>query len=248
MSWLGIVCFTLQIYFDFSGYSDMAIGIGRMFGFSIRENFDFPYISTSIREFWRRWHISLSTWFRDYLYVSLGGNRCKQWRVYVNLFTVFFLCGLWHGASWTFVVWGMIHGLFIVGERLGLDALLAKTWRPVRHIYAMMIVTVGWVFFRAETLPYALEYVQALFGFGSGDRLVYYPELYLTTWTTGALLMGIVFSTPVSQLYTRHVEPVFDSNPVFYFCSKVVPLGALLFLSILQVAVSTYNPFIYFKF
>lgn len=128
LAWLGIICYTLQIYFDFSGYSDMAIGLARMFGFKFLENFNYPYISRSIQEFWRRWHISLSNWFRDYLYIPLGGNRVKPWRVYFNLVLVFFLCGLWHGASWNFVAWGMIHGSFLVLERLGLARFVEKKY------------------------------------------------------------------------------------------------------------------------
>ena len=162
LAWLGITCYTLQIYFDFSGYSDMAIGLGRMFGFEILENFNYPYISSSIREFWRRWHISLTNWFRDYLYIPLGGNRGTPARTYLNLLTVFFLCGLWHGASWTFVVWGLYHGAFLILERLKFGKLLNSAWSPVRHLYTILVFMVGWVFFRSDTLPYALEFLKAM--------------------------------------------------------------------------------------
>src|SRR4051812_8670704 len=147
-AWLGIVCYTLQIYFDFSGYSDMAIGLGRMFGFRFPENFRWPYIADTVQEFWRRWHISLSTWFRDYLYVPLGGNRVPTATMYRNLVLVFFLCGLWHGASWNFVIWGLFHGTFLVVERLGLAAAVRRLWAPLRHAYLLLVVMVGWVFFR----------------------------------------------------------------------------------------------------
>ena len=150
-AWLGALCYTLQIYFDFSGYSDMAVGLGKMFGFEFMENFNYPYISQSIREFWRRWHISLSSWFRDYLYIPLGGNRCSETRNHLNLLIVFFLCGLWHGASWTFVIWGLYHGFFIVLEHAGLGRVLDRQARPLRHSYALLVVLVGWVIFRAPT-------------------------------------------------------------------------------------------------
>ena len=150
VAWLGVLCYTLQIYFDFSGYSDMAIGLGKMFGFTFPENFNYPYIATSITDFWHRWHITLSSWFRDYLYIPLGGNRVPKWRVYANLLTVFFLCGLWHGATWTFVVWGLFHGFFLIIERAGLKNWLERH-RAVRHVYTLLAVMVGWVFFRSDT-------------------------------------------------------------------------------------------------
>src|SRR2546425_1448106 len=145
VAWLGLVCYSLQIYFDFSGYSDMAIGMMRMFGFRVLENFNYPYISQSIREFWRRWHISLSNFFRDYLYIPLGGNRRGKVRGYANLVIVFLLCGLWHGANWTFILWGAWHGVFLVLERAGVEGALERTWRPLRHAYALAAVLGGWV-------------------------------------------------------------------------------------------------------
>ena len=159
-AWLGIVCYTLQIYFDFSGYSDMAIGLGRMFGFRFPENFRWPYVAQTVQDFWRRWHMSLSTWFRDYLYVPLGGSRVSPARMYRNLVTVFFLCGLWHGASWNFVIWGLFHGTFLVVERVGLAAAIMRLPRPVRHVYLTLVVMVGWVFFRADTLPGAIAFLE----------------------------------------------------------------------------------------
>ena len=178
-AWLGIVCYTLQIYFDFSGYSDMAIGLGRMFGFRFPENFRWPYIATSVTAFWRRWHISLSTWFRDYLYIPLGGNRVSPARRYRNLVTVFFLCGLWHGASWNFVIWGLWHGSFLVIERV-LHAIARQisprrdhaiaahpeslAWPIWPHVYTLVVVMIGWVFFRAETLPGAIAFLRSLAG------------------------------------------------------------------------------------
>ena len=140
LAWLGLVCFTLQIYFDFSGYTDMAIGLGKTFGFEFPENFNYPYISQSVQEFWRRWHISLSTWFRDYLYIPLGGNRCSSAKQYRNLIVVFVLCGFWHGASWNFILWGLWYGLFLVLERLEFGQVLRRAWRPLRHCYALAVV------------------------------------------------------------------------------------------------------------
>src|SRR6185369_8202715 len=176
-AWLGIACYTLQIYFDFSGYSDMAIGLGRMFGFRFPENFRWPYIANSIQEFWRRWHISLSSWFRDYLYIPLGGNRVSPARRYANLLTVFFLCGLWHGASWNFVIWGLWHGSFLVIERLRhsrnqppdhpitrLPNSGVLSWPIWPHVYTLLVVMSGWVFFRAETLPGAIAFFRAMAG------------------------------------------------------------------------------------
>jgi alginate O-acetyltransferase complex protein AlgI len=163
-AWTGVACYTLQIYFDFSGYSDMAVGLGRMFGFRFPENFNFPYIATSIQDFWRRWHMSLSAWFRDYVYIPLGGNRASTGRMYFNLVLVFFLCGLWHGASWTFVVWGLYHGGFLVIERIGLADRVRSLALPLRHGYALLVVMVGWVLFRADTLGGAAAMIGAMAG------------------------------------------------------------------------------------
>lgn len=164
VAWLGIVCYTLQIYFDFCGYSTMAIGLGLMIGFHFPLNFNYPYISQSITEFWRRWHISLSAWFRDYLYVPLGGNRHGALRTYRNLVIVFLLCGLWHGAAWNFVVWGLYHGAFLVVERAGLRGVLERLPAAVGHAYALLAILIGWVFFRADTLPHAIAYLQGMAG------------------------------------------------------------------------------------
>src|SRR5262249_36815384 len=184
LAWLGIVCYTLQIYFDFSGYSDMAIGLAKMFGFQFRENFNYPYVAQSITEFWRRWHISLSTWYRDYLYIPLGGNRHGTTRTYVNLVTVFFLCGLWHGASWTFILWGLFRGAIRVIERMVLAKSLEKAWAPVRHAYPLVVVMVGWVLFKAASLPQALAFLGAMVGLGQGSGVRYNPSLYLNVQVT----------------------------------------------------------------
>jgi len=251
VAWLGIACYTLQIYFDFSGYSDMAIGLGRMFGLRFLENFEYPYIARSITEFWRRWHISLSSWFRDYLYIPLGGNRLGRARTYGNLVTVFFLCGLWHGASWSFVVWGLYHGAFLVVERVGLKGLVDRLG-PLRHAYMLLVVMVGWVFFRADTLGHALDYVGAMFGAGIGDGLVYHTGLYLNAEVWLALAVGVVGSAPLLPAIGRWRERlVRDGNQgldlALEFCSVACVL-LLLVASAMQMAAGTYSPFIYFRF
>ena len=252
-AWLGIVCYTLQIYFDFSGYSDMAIGLGRMFGFRFPENFRHPYVSASVQEFWRRWHISLSSWFRDYLYVPLGGNRVAPARLYGNLVLVFFLCGLWHGASWSFVVWGLFHGAFLVLERLGLAALVGRLWAPLRHAYLLLVVMVGWVFFRAETLTGALAFLAALAGLGPAQPTPYAVGFYLTPELGLALLAGAIGSLPIVPALARWRARQEQAAPGarLTWAADAAGTGALLALllaSIVQMAARTYNPFIYFRF
>jgi len=253
LAWLGIVCYTLQIYFDFSGYSDMAIGLGRMFGFRFLENFDYPYVSRSIAEFWRRWHISLSSWFRDYLYIPLGGNRVSPARTYSNLVTVFFLCGLWHGASWSFVVWGLYHGVFLVLERVGLGAWLERMPRLVRHAYVLAVVMVGWVFFRAEDLGFALGYVRALAFLGGPGDPAWYPAWFLDSALQLALAAGALGSIPWVPRFARWAEAARAAGArawalaAYDGLAVILPL-ALLFGSALQMTASTYSPFIYFRF
>jgi alginate O-acetyltransferase complex protein AlgI len=248
-AWLGIICYTLQIYFDFSGYSDMAIGLGRMFGFTFPENFRWPYIADSVQDFWRRWHISLSTWFRDYLYVPLGGNRVSPARTYVNLVTVFFLCGLWHGASWNFVIWGLFHGTFLVIERLvsrrRVRARAADT--PVRqlalHAYTLIVVMAGWVFFRAETLPGAIAYLRALAGLSLAMPTPFTVQWYLTPELWLALAAGVIGSMPWIPALARDREPSWT-----FGLASTAALVALLAACVMQMAARTYNPFIYFRF
>src|SRR5262245_11765986 len=220
-AWLAIVCYTLQIYFDFSGYSDMAIGLGRMFGFRFPENFRWPYVADSVQAFWRRWHISLSTWFRDYLYVPIGGSRVSPRRTYVNLVTVFFLCGLWHGASWNFVVWGLWHGMFLVLERLfGAAQTPRKDSRRTpavvavaRHAYALIVVIVGWVFFRAEALPSAIGFLPAMTGLGTPAPTPFTPAWFLTTEVLLAITAGVVGSTPWVPSVREWLEGATDATP-----------------------------------
>jgi alginate O-acetyltransferase complex protein AlgI len=250
-AWLATTCYTLQIYFDFSGYSDMAIGLAHLFGFRFKENFDHPYVSRSIQEFWRRWHISLSAWFRDYLYLPLGGNRVAPRRVYVNLVTVFFLCGLWHGASWTFVVWGLYHGAFLVIERLGLAARLARAPILVRHVYAMLVVMVGWVFFRADSLASAGGLLQAMAGFSPARPTPYGVAWYLTPEVAVALAAGVVGSTPLwPALAARLARAASDGGRLGALPSALAcaALAAIFAGCVMLIAAHTYNPFIYFRF
>ena len=256
LAWMGIVSYTIQIYFDFSGYSDMAIGLGRLFGFQFPENFNYPYISKSVREFWQRWHITLSTWFRDYLYIPLGGNRYGKLRTYFNLVTVFFLCGLWHGASWNFVIWGMIHGLFIVIERIGFLSILEKISPFFRHIYALLIVTTAWVFFRVDTLPAAISYLSAMFGFAKGNGIEFHAGLYLDYETIIVLFFGIVLSTPLFAYLHKFLKTINSKldNQKAPFLENIMALSntillSIIFLgSIMRLAAGAYNPFIYFRF
>jgi alginate O-acetyltransferase complex protein AlgI len=249
LAWLGILCYTLQIYFDFSGYSDMAIGLGHMLGFHFLENFNYPYISRSMTEFWRRWHISLSTWFRDYLYIPLGGNRLGRGRTYVNLLIVFFLCGLWHGAAWTFVLWGLFHGAFLVLERLGAGRWI-ETWpRPLRHGYVVLAVMTGWVLFRSPGVAPAGQFLASMFGLGTGTGLQYHVGLYWNAELALILLAGIVGSTPLLPRLAHWRQRI--TNPplgAFVEAGRLAGLAFLLVASAMLMAAGTYNPFIYFRF
>lgn len=242
--WIGIICYSFQIYFDFSGYSDMAIGLGKMFGFDFLENFNYPYISKSIQEFWRRWHISLSTWFRDYLYIPLGGNRKGNFRTYFNLILVFFVTGLWHGASWNFIIWGLFHGFFLIIERVGFGSILKKIPRFLGHLYSLLVVLIGWVFFRSETLRDALLYLKGMFSYNSTGNEVIYQ--YFNPYLIFVLILAIVFSTPVIGKFSNLASKVM-ARP--HQKILVYPLMLVLFLlSLLELAESNYNPFIYFRF
>jgi len=250
-AWLGALVYALQIYYDFAGYSDMAIGLGRMFGFRFPENFNFPYLATSIRDFWRRWHITLSAWFKDYLYIPLGGNRKGKGRTYLNLYIVFFLTGLWHGASWTFVVWGLMHGTLMVVERLGFDRLLEKSYQPLRHLYTLLMVVVAWVFFRADSLDYAVTFVGRMFSFQGGGLspfMAYYRQpLY---WVVG--IIALLGATPLFDWLNRQWKTaVCNGNRCMShlrYWSVMIGMVAVLFISCCFLVTGGYNPFIYFRF
>lgn len=252
-TWLGIICYMLQIYLDFSAYSDMAIGLGRMFGFRIPENFNYPFIARSIQEFWRRWHISLSTWFRDYVFMPLGGFRVSTWRAYLNLLIMFMLCGLWHGASWSFLTWGLLNGIYLVIEHMGLGAAVGRLWRPLQFVYALLLLSVSFVFFRSSSIPQALGYLAAMFGghgaVGSQSGLL--P--YLNTKVIVTLLVSIAAATPAGQVIGRQIEARIqtDRRPLVRGTASIAYLcfmAALLVLSAAFLAAGTYNPFIYFRF
>ena len=257
-AWLAAVCYLIQIYFDFSGYSDMAIGLGLCFGFHFKENFNYPYISASIQEFWRRWHISLSTWFREYLYIPLGGNRKGKAKTYRNKLMVFFCTGLWHGANWTFIIWGLWHGFFIVAEDaakklFGLGKHGKNRRNPVetvlKHLYTLLVVLIGFVIFRADNIGQAFSMIGAMF---SGIRASAQTGLLLaqclTPLTMFALLFGLVGSTPVLPMVCRKAEQQTGS---VYVCLRVLSyVGALVLLlvDILHLSAASYVPFIYFQF
>jgi alginate O-acetyltransferase complex protein AlgI len=256
LSWLAMICYTFQIYFDFSGYSEMAIGLAHMFGIRFHENFNHPYSATSITDFWRRWHISLSSWFRDYVYIPLGGNRRSPARVYANLMIVFLLCGFWHGASWTFIIWGLYQGLFLVVERLGLARILDGLWRPLRHAYVALVVVVGWTVFRMDTLAGAGEVLQSMFGFGAGGGVKYHVGLYLTNEVKTLLVIAALLSTPllgrlggrIEAFETALAERWGSFAPAPIRLARVAAYCSILVLCLSFVAQKSYNPFIYFRF
>lgn len=235
LAWLGAIAYTLQIYYDFSGYSDMAIGLGRMFGFSFLENFNYPYISASITEFWRRWHISLSTWFRDYVYIPLGGNRKGFVRQIANIIIVWFLTGFWHGAAWNFMLWGLYFALILIAEKLFLLSFLEKH-RILGHIYALVLIIVGWVIFRSESLSQISSYLSTMFSINGGveKKFFYYLTEYKVEW-----FFGLPFCVP----WIRKI-PVTPKTEMLKISAEVL-LFVLVVMSLLQ---STYNPFIYFRF
>ena len=256
LAWLGAIGFLIQIYFDFSGYSDMAIGLGRILGFRFLENFNYPYISRSLREYWTRWHISLANWFRDYLYFPLGGNRRPMPRVIFNLCVVFFLCGLWHGASWTFVAWGMAHGIFLILERQGLEKLLQRMWVPLQHVYFLVISICIKVIFRAESIGQAWDMIRAMAGFAGGDGIVYNAGLYWNPEFASVFLVGILGCLPIVPALNRRIKSWIYSRSrrfvsplaAFHSILEVSTLAIIFILAILWIANGTYNPFIYFRF
>jgi alginate O-acetyltransferase complex protein AlgI len=248
LAWLGVACYALQIYFDFSGYSDMAIGLARIFGFPFPENFRYPYVSRSLTEFWRRWHISLSTWFRDYLYVPLGGNRRGPARVYLNLVVVFVFCGLWHGASWTFLVWGLFHGVFLVAERATGGAGAVGWWRPLAHVYALGVIMVGWVLFRASSLAHAVGILRAMAGLRAAEAPAWaWGTFDAACWL--AFAAGVIGSMPAPALLERAVARVGSGRmegPLAL--ARAGCLLLVLVASAMRLAAGTHNPFIYFRF
>lgn len=249
LAWIGVLSYTLQIYFDFSGYSDMAIGLGHMFGFEFLENFNYPYISRSITEFWRRWHISLSTWFRDYVYIPLGGNRVSKLKFLRNIFVVWFLTGLWHGAAWNFILWGLYYGCILIIEKAVLGKIIKKLPRLFQHLYTMILVVIGWLIFRSETIAYAKDYLLVLFGIGGHDFLSPQGIYYLVEYKY-AFIIAIITSIPIYPILKKKV----DNIPLEWIRALIIsfikPLFLILLfaLCIMYLVNSTFNPFIYFRF
>jgi alginate O-acetyltransferase complex protein AlgI len=257
-AWAGAVCYAIQIFFDFAGYSNMAIGLGHMMGFSFPTNFNRPYVAQSVTEFWRRWHITLSAWFRDYLYIPLGGNRRGPMRTSCNLAAVFLLCGLWHGAAWNFVAWGVWHGAFLMLERLGFSGILARLWRPARHLYVLLAVLFGWVLFRASGLDHAGKYMAAMLGLVASSPVrmplsAVLPVGAMTALLAGATLCAVPWP-PERALRYRVRRWIAAKSIPFQITDQLVSLSiaatALLLggLSTLSLANGTYSPFIYFRF
>lgn len=241
-SWIGIIAFTLQIYFDFSGYSDMAIGLGKMFGFDFMENFKYPYISKSVTEFWRRWHISLGSWFRDYIYIPLGGNRCSKIANMRNIFVVWFVTGLWHGASWNFIVWGLFFGFIIFIEKMGLLKVLDKLPSFLCNIYTMFFVVISWVFFDTDTLKDSMVYIGNMFGLNNNiayDNMAF----YLLDTNKVFLIIALLCSTPVIKCLIEHLK----KNSIGKILLIVIYVGIIIISTSLLVGES-YNPFLYFRF
>ncbi len=240
-AWLGAICYTLQIYYDFSAYSDMAIGLGRIFGFHFNENFNLPYKSQSIQEFWRRWHISLSSWFKDYVYIPLGGNKKGTKRTYINLWIVFLLTGFWHGAAWQFIVWGLYHGLFSVIERVGLKKILARIPSFFRHLYTMLVVVIGWVFFKADNLTIAISYIKNMFSFNFANFKCLEVVEKVDSIFVMCFIVGLIFSVTKMNCLNK----IKGWNNVNFVRVRYLTLWII---SVLYLTGLSYNPFIYFKF
>ena len=243
VAWVGVLCYTLQIYYDFSGYSDMAIGIGRMLGFTFPENFNQPYRSRSITEFWRRWHMTLSRWFRDYVYIPLGGNRRGPWRTYANLFMVFFLCGLWHGAGYTFLIWGLYHGSLLVMERLYMNCFGSLPRGLLMWVLALILVMVGWVFFRSTTLAQALHFLATMFGIAHPSVEYFALAAFLSPHTIAFMLIGLFFGLVPFEHFSMRLGNTAAEVTIRGACG----LAAFAY-SIVLLSAHSFNPFIYFRF
>ena len=240
-AWLGILAFSFQLYFDFSGYSDMAVGLGRMLGFEFGKNFDYPYVSKSLTEFWRRWHISLGSWFREYLYIPLGGNRVSKSRLLFNLMVVWAATGIWHGASWNFLLWGLYYGLLLVAEKFFLNRWMERWPGWLRHVYALFFIAIGWALFAVEDFSHLGPYLSAMLGFAGGGladgAFFYYLRSYLPM-----LVMAAVASTPLAKRAWDRL----GERPRMVLLPVLVLAGLLVCTAYLVDA--TYNPFLYFRF
>jgi alginate O-acetyltransferase complex protein AlgI len=253
-AWIGVACYSIQIFYDFAGYSNMAIGIGHILGFSYPLNFNRPYSATSITEFWRRWHMSLTSWFRDYLYIPLGGNRLSPLRTYFNLSLVFLLCGLWHGASWTFIIWGAWHGALLVLERMGLGTLLTRIPGYCAHVYTLLMVMIGWVFFRAHDATYALHFLGVMFGLSSAGPDAVPWQMNFDAAAACALVVGTLLAAwrirEGHGTWREFLVARTETGVGAFARSSLQTMLCLLgfALCIASLAAGTYNPFIYFRF
>lgn len=256
LAWVGAIGFAAQVYFDFSGYSDMAIGLGRMFGFHFLENFNYPNISRSLKEYWTRWHISLGSWFRDYLFIPLGGSRCSEGRVYLNLLTVFVLCGLWHGASWTFVAWALSHGFFLIIERQGFNKFLEKLWSPLQNLYFLVVSISIKTVFRAETFEGALDMLKAMAGFARGDGIARNVLMYFNWEFIIIFSVAIIGNTPIVPALSKFISAGIEKFPsaqrprliIAWELIKNMVYLLVLVASILVITSVKFKPFLYFKF
>lgn len=244
-AWLGALAFTFQIYFDFSGYSDMAIGLGKILGFEFDENFNYPYMSKSITEFWRRWHISLSTWFKEYVYVPLGGNRKGTARQIFNIFVVWGLTGLWHGASWNFLLWGLYFGVILIIEKVFLLKKLEQAPEVISRAYALVLIVLGWVIFAITDMGQMGGYFKALVNVGN---IVDNQSLYLIVTNLAVLLILIFASTDIPKKVAISIMSRLEEKPVVYIIIKNAFYLAILIISISFLVSDTYNPFLYFRF
>ena len=242
--WLGILAYTFQIYFDFSGYSDMAIGMGLMFGFHFDENFNYPYMAKSITEFWRRWHISLSTWFKEYVYIPLGGNRAGLAKQIRNIVIVWMLTGFWHGASWNFVAWGLYYGVILIFEKVFLLKIIEKMPKVVRHLYTMFLVIIGWVLFSFDSFKKGAEFIAGMFGLG-GYSVINKEFIYLLLNNLVLLIILVVASTDVPK---RWIEKLAAKDKPVFKVTGIILLEVILGICVAYLVASTYNPFLYFRF
>ena len=244
LSWIGILAYTLQIYFDFSGYSDMAIGLGHFFGFTYKENFIYPYLSTSVTEFWRRWHISLGSWFREYVYIPLGGNRCKTYRWLFNLLVVWFLTGLWHGASWNFIFWGLYYGILLILEKFLLKRWIDKLPKIIGYCYTMFAVMMGWVLFASNGFSMAREYFKTLFGV-AGNELFDANSLFILQNNAILFLVALIGMTPLLSIFSNK----FHKKAAWWKTGILLVFEAGYLVLIMSYLVTeSYNPFLYFRF
>ena len=243
--WVAAICYTLQIYFDFSGYSDMAIGLGKMFGFNFLENFNYPYIATSITDFWRRWHISLSTFFRDYVYIPLGGNRVSKIKFIRNIFIVWLLTGIWHGASYNFIFWGLYYAILLLIEKLFTGKYIEKLPKVLKMLYSLFFITLGWVIFRVENINDLILVIKKMFSFNNTSFITLFNNNAILISTIPYIILGIFLSLPIDKWFKTKVD---KSNGIVLTLIEDLILGVLFGISVMFLVSNSYNPFIYFRF